>query len=71
MHAWGAESMTSKLAVVACREPETDVHTMHIRGVHRIGLRPFNPTVYKTSWRESDPRHKYSCPIRSDPNTRA
>ncbi len=37
------------------------------RGVHRIGLTPFNPTVYKTSWPESDPIRDTSIVVQSDP----
>ncbi len=37
------------------------------RGVHRIGLTPFNPTVYKTSWPESEPIRDTSIVVQSDP----
>ncbi len=37
------------------------------RGVHRIELRPFNPTVYKTSWPESDPIRDTNIVVQSDP----
>ena len=37
------------------------------RGVRRIGLRPFNPTVYKTSWPEPDPIRDTNIVVQSDP----
>ena len=43
-----------------CAGLPQDIDAIQTRGVHQIGLSPFNLTVYQKSWPESNPKHKYS-----------